>query len=294
MGLKSMTGYGCGHASADGLKVQVEISSVNRKQFDAHLTLPKSIGALESRMLEVMHEAIARGHLTGNVTISVSETARRRGVRVDADLAEAYVRRIRDAALALGLRDDLSATALLRLPEVVSYQYVEADVEYIWPILLRALRQALGQLVHMRNAEGAALAQDLGERLRKLSVHLRDIRTLAPAVTEKYRTALHGRLRRAGFATGSGDQQVLKELALFAERSDISEEITRLDSHLRQALKFLKSKESVGRTLDFLAQEMLREINTIASKANDTAIVRHVIHFKTELERIREQVQNIE
>lgn len=295
MSLKSMTGYGYGECSAAGVKVQVEISSVNRRQLDVHINLPRTITVLESRVLEIVHESVARGYVTGTVTIGVSEERRRRGVRVDYALAEAYVKAIRKAAAEMGLRNDLTADVLLRLPEVVQYEYVERDVERIWPLLRRALKQALRRLVDMRTREGAALALDIRTRLERLHKrHLQEIRSLAPAVTDRYQAALQQRLLKAGFAIGSEDQQVMKELALFAERCDISEEITRLDSHLKQALQLLGSREPAGRTLEFLAQELLRESNTIASKANDAAIARHVIHFKTELERIREQVQNVE
>jgi uncharacterized protein (TIGR00255 family) len=290
-----MTGYGYGEASAGGVKVQVELSSVNRKQLDVHVALPRAIAALESRVVEVVHETIARGQIAGTVTVGLSESARRKGVHVESALAAAYVKQIRRTAAALGLRDDLTASDLVRLPEVVAYESGQMDFERIWPILSRALKQALGHLVRMRMAEGTALENDLRTRFEQLLPrYLEGIRKLAPAVTEHYRRSLRERLRRAGVGLDPKDPQVLREVVLFAERSDISEEITRLQSHLKQARELLRSKEPVGRTLDFLAQEMLREVNTVASKANDAAIARHVIHFKTELERIREQAQNIE
>ena len=294
MALLSMTGYGRGASTGRGVKVAVELSSVNRKQFDVRISLPKSLVAVESRLVEAIHAAVSRGQVTGGVTVSASEAARHQGVRVDAALAAAYVRELRRLATTLHLKDDLSASLLPQLPEVLQYRHVEEDVSRMWPVCQRALDAALAELLAMRRREGRALERDLARRFRQLSAWERRLRSLTPAVTERYRQTLQARLEKAGFAAGSEDPMVMKELALFAERSDIAEEITRLDSHLKQAVTLLQRKEPVGRTLDFLVQEMFREVNTIASKANDVVIVKVVIDFKTELERIREQVQNVE
>ena len=190
--------------------------------------------------------------------------------------------------------DDLSASLLLGLPEVVTYRGAEQDAEHVWPALQTALRGAIEQLVAMRQREGVALARDLRRRFRKLAGYLAKIRREAPMVTRKYRAALCTRLSQAGVSVGENDSQLLKELAVFADKCDISEEITRLESHFEQAYGLFESPEPAGRTLDFLAQEMFREINTIGSKANQVRITNQVIQFKTVLERIREQVQNIE
>ena len=292
--LRSMTGYGRGEAAAGGIRVEAEVSSVNRKQLDVRLNLPRSLAAFESRLVELVQASVSRGQISGGVVLHVSSEARRKGARVDRALAGAYVRELREAAEALGLRDDLSAGVLLELPDVVRHLDVEQDAEEIWPVLRRAFRGALAQLVTMREREGTALKRDLEMRILRLKKELTPIRKEAPAVAGKYRVALMERLQRAGISVDLSDPQLVKELAVFAERSDISEEITRLESHLKQAGGLLMSREPAGRTLDFLAQEMFREINTIGSKANDVVITRRVIQFKTELERIREQVQNIE
>ena len=292
--LRSMTGYGRGEATVGGIRVEVELNSVNRKQFDARLNLPRTLTVLESRMLEQIQEAVSRGQISGSVAVHVSGGARQRGIRVDREVAASYLKVLRAAAGHLRLQDDLSASLLLSLPDVLHGSYVEEDAERVWPVASRALRQALNQLVAMRTAEGATLVADLRRRFSKLTASLDRIRRLAPRVKAKYRNALKLRLKGAGFPLQADDPHLLRELALFAERSDISEEITRLGSHLQQAAGLLKGAEPMGRALDFLAQEMFREINTIGSKANDVAITRQVIHFKTELERIREQVQNVE
>lgn len=294
MAMRSMTGYGRGTATIGGVKVDVELSSVNRKQFDVRLNLPRSLAALESVMIEIIHGAVSRGHVTGTVSVAVSDRTRQQGCRVDGRLAAAYVRELRELARGLKIADDLGAAALLRLPEVVQYHYAEEDVSVVRPVAEQALRKALAALVRMRGKEGAALARDLSGRFRQLDGRLRLIARLAPGVAERYRGLLIERLQRAGMPNVKEDEAVMRDLALFADRCDISEEITRLESHLHQAGELSKSTEPVGRTLDFLAQEMFREINTIGSKANDIDIVKHVIHFKTELERVREQVQNVE
>lgn len=295
MALKSMTGHGRGEASVRGLRVQVEIGSVNRKQLDVHINLPKSLSALDPRVTEAVQAFVKRGNVTGTIDVSFSEAARQEGVCVDYALAASYLREIKRVAAKLKLKDDLSARSLLNLPEVVRYEHREENAEQVWPVVRKALNQALAQLARMRKAEGAALVRDLKARLSGLrDVRLAQIRKHAPDVVAKYRAALKERLRKAGFTVEAADPQVLKELALFADRSDISEEITRLDSHLGQALTLLNSDEPVGRSLDFLAQEMHREINTIGSKASDAKIAGHGVQFKAELERIREQVQNVE
>ena len=292
--MRSMTGYGRGEAAGGGIRVEAEVSSVNRKQLDVRLNLPRSLAAFESRLVELVQSAISRGQVSGGVVLHVSSAARRKGARVDRALAAAYVRELRAAAAVLGLRDDLAACVLMELPDVVQHLDVEQDADDVWPVLRRAFQGALTQLVTMREREGAALKRDLGLRIGRLEKELAPVRKAAPDVARKYRVALMARLQRAGVTVDSRDPQLVKELAVFAERSDISEEITRLESHLKQARGLLTAKEPAGRTLDFLAQEMFREINTIGSKANDVVITRRVIQFKTELERIREQVQNIE
>ena len=292
--VRSMTGYGRGEAVAGGIRVDAELSSVNRKQLETRLNLPRTLTAFESRLVEMVQESLSRGQVSGAVTVHVSSAALRRGARIDRTLAAAYVKELRATAAALRLKDDLTAGMLLQLPDVVQQRATEEETESMWPVVRRAFRGALQQLVAMREREGQALGHDIATRLSRLESLLGPVRKAAPGVASRYREALTSRLRRAGVSVGAQDPQLLKELALFAERSDITEEVTRLTSHLKQARGLLRSGEPSGRTLDFIAQEMFREINTIGSKANDVAITRQVILFKTELERIREQVQNIE
>jgi uncharacterized protein (TIGR00255 family) len=294
MALHSMTGYGRGAATARGIRVEVELSSVNRKQLDIRVNLPRALMALEARVVERVQETVRRGCVGVAIAVHVTAGARRERVHLDLDLARAYREALRRAGRALRLRDDLDLRAVLGLPDVLSCHGVEEDAERVWPPLEAALNRALRRLVAMRAAEGRALAADLRRRCARLRAWLGAIRSLAPRVPQRYRRQLRRRLGAAGVSLAPHDPALLRELALFADRSDISEEITRLESHLQQAFGLLRTTEAAGRTLDFLAQEMFREINTIGSKANDVTVTRHVIRFKTELERVREQVQNVE
>lgn len=294
MALRSMTGYGRGAASARGIRVEVELNSVNRKQLEVRLNLPRSLASLESRAVELIQLAVSRGQVSGSVSVHVSEKVRKDSLQVDRALASAYVAELRRTAAALKLEDDLSASLLLELPDVVRYCGADQDADTVWPVLEKALKEALKRLVAMREKEGAALVADLRNRVDKLIGHLDAVKAEAPHVTSRYREALRKRLAEAGISASVEDPMMIRELAVFADRSDITEEITRLDSHMTQIHGLFKSAEPAGRTLDFLAQEMFREINTIGSKANEVLITRQVIEFKTELERIREQVQNIE
>ena len=294
MSLRSMTGYGRGNAAAKGLRVEVELNSVNRKQLEVRISLPRAWQSLESRVGELVQESISRGQVSGSIVVHVSEALRAKSLKINKALAEVYVTELRKTAKALKMKDDLSASLLLTLPEVVSYSGVDQDVDFVWPVIEKGLKAAITQLLAMRLKEGVALVHDLEARLKKLEGHLESVRQEAPQVTERYREAIRKRLAQAGVTLDAADPVVMKDLALFADRSDVTEEITRLESHLKQAYALFKSREPAGRTLDFLAQEMFREINTIGSKANEVRITRQVIEFKTELERIREQVQNIE
>lgn len=293
MALKSMTGFGRGEAALAGLRAEVEISSVNRKQLDVQVCLPRGLAVLEARTAQEIGKAFSRGC----ITVSVRLTAARQSsgpVCVDEPLAVSCISALRRLSRKLKLKDDLSAQALVHLPEVIKTFQPEVDAETVWPVARAAIGKALAKMAGMRAAEGAKLQKDIMRRLNLLrNLHGR-ISKLSGSVTARYRAALLGRLKTAGFDLAADDPQLRKELAFFADRCDISEELTRLESHFGQASKLLNSGGPVGRPLDFLIQEMFREITTIGSKANDAAISRHVVMFKTELERMREQVQNVE
>ncbi len=295
MSLMSMTGRGTGTAAGRLARVEVELSSVNRKQLDVDVGLPRFLASFESRVQERIQGRLSRGRVTGEIRVTWAAAAQASGARVDMGLAQANVSALRAAAKKLGLPDDLKASALLALPGVVVFEHGEKDLEALWPLVEKALDAALARLEAMRRKEGAALARDLQGRLKTLGRLAGEIGGRAPGVAAAYRANLLKRIGDALPGTDwAADERLLKEVALFADKADITEERVRLESHLAQAAGLLKAGGVTGRALDFLVQEMGREINTIGSKANDGEITRRVVAGKAELERFREQVQNVE
>ena len=290
-----MTGRGAAAAAGRLARVEVELSSVNRKQLDVDVGLPRFLAAYESRVLETVQSRLSRGRVTGEIRVTWAEAAQAAGAKVDLGLARAAVGALRAAAQKLDLPDDLQASALLSLPGLVVLEHGKRDLEALWPTVRQALEAALAKLQAMRKKEGAALGRDLRARLGTLRKLVGEIAARAPGVAETYRANLLKRIAAA--LPGSdlaADERLLREVALFADKADVAEELVRLDSHFRQAEDALKAGGVVGRALDVLVQEMGREINTIGSKANDAEIARRVVAAKAELERFREQVQNVE
>lgn len=289
-----MTGYGRGESSGGGFKVTTEISAVNRRQAEIAVSLPRELEALEPKLRDEVNRVIARGRVSLRVNLHAADAASPRHLRLDLPLARAYAKELRRLAEELHLDGGVTLEALLRAPGVLQTDDSLEDPEVYWALVSASLQKALSALLKMREREGKHLATDLKDRIALMKRAVEKIRNLAPGVSIRYRDQLRERLTAAGLPIPADDERLLKELALFADRSDISEELTRLQSHFKQFDDCLKSKEPVGRTLDFLAQEMNREINTIGSKANDAAISREVVILKTELEKFREQVQNVE
>jgi len=295
MSVMSMTGRGTGTASSRLARVEVELSSVNRKQLDMNVGLPRPFISLESRVQAQIQQAVSRGRITGEIRVTRTEIGPVSGLKVNERLARTQLQELRATARKLKLPDDLTASVLMSLPGVVTFEKEAGRPEFLWPLMEKALASALSRLQGMRRKEGAALRRDIQVRLKILRSLTASIGHRAPAVAVVYRENLQKRIRAAlPGADLAEDERLLKEVALFADRSDITEEQVRLDSHLKQAGSLLKTGGVIGRPLEFLIQEMGREINTIGSKANDGEITRQVIAFKAELERIREQIQNIE
>lgn len=293
--MKSMTGYGWSECSQNGFKVTVELSSVNRKQGEISISLPRELEVLEAQIRDEINRQVSRGRLTARVTLQAGDSREAARVAVNKPLAQAYARELRKLAEFLRLKEDLSLDLLVRAPGVLQSDSAVGDAEAFWPAVNRALQQALAMLVKMRGREGAHLKRDLRDRIATMRRAVARVGKEAPLVQERYREQLIERIKSAGLADLQIDEErLLKEVIFFADRSDISEELTRLQSHFQQFDDCLKAKEPVGRTLDFLAQEMNREINTIGSKANDSLISRQVVVLKTELEKFREQAQNVE
>ncbi len=293
--MKSMTGYGCGDGAHNGSKITVEISSVNRKQGEISLSLPRDLEALDPRIRDEINHRVSRGRVNVRVTLSGAPRSARSRARIDSALAKHYVREYRQLATELKLSMDIGLDIILRAPGVQQLDETPVAAEDFWPALQRSVGVALEKLLAMRTREGRHLARELNQRVTLMRRATARIQTRVPAVTQRYREQLLDRAKQAGLALTPEDRErLLREVVIFAERSDITEELTRLQSHFQQFDDCLKSTAAVGRTLDFLSQEMNREINTIGSKANDADISRLVVTMKSELERFREQLQNVE
>lgn len=292
--MNSMTGFGHGEASLGGLRISIDLSSVNRKQTEISLSLPRELDPLESRIRDRLTERITRGRISLRLSVDYGTTRTGSRVTLNTQLARQYLREIERLARELKLGSSVSVDSLLRVPGVVELHSPLENPELVWSIASRALDKALKALLGMRTKEGRALARDLQRRIRSIKQSAQAIAVLAPASISRYRETLSARLAAAGLQVPLDDERLTKEIVLFADRSDISEELTRLQSHVDQFHDCTRAKEPVGRKLDFLVQEMNREINTIGSKASDAAIAAHVIEMKAELERFREQAQNVE
>ena len=291
--MNSITGYGRGEAARGGAKFTVEISTVNRKQAELSLYLPRELDALESRARDEINAKVSRGRIAARVQWT-AKSGDRAQVEIDRNLAKEYAKEYRKLATDLKLGGEVSLDTILRAPGVLQTSEEELDVESLWTPLRTAVRAALKELLAMRAREGANLKKDLQKRIDALQKSVKAVKRQAPKTVRRHREALLDRLNQSGLDLKLDDERVLKEVALFADRIDITEELTRLESHFGQFADYAKSKGPVGRTLDFLSQEMNREVNTIGSKANDPLISRLVVAMKSELEKFREQVQNVE
>jgi uncharacterized protein (TIGR00255 family) len=288
-----MTGYGRAETDHGGTKFSVELNSVNRKQSDIVVNLPRDLAELEPRIRQTINENISRGRTNVVVTFHNGQNGVR-NLALDADLARSYHEAMRALQKELDAPGEITISTILQAPGVLRFPERAASAEEAWPAIDRALRAALADLIKMREREGRHLAKDLIHRLKAMRKKLKEIRALHPEVVKRYRTALLDRLQKAGLPIATDDERLLKEISFFADRADISEELTRVESHLAQFAHHLRKNEPVGRTLEFITQEIFRELNTLGAKANDAPISQRVVACKAELEKIREQVQNLE
>lgn len=291
--IRSMTGYGRGESRGPEGRFVVEIKSVNHRFCEVVMRLPRGYAPLEDRMRQQIQAVATRGRLDVFLTAEEAALGRKRVV-VDKDLALAYYNGLRDLLSAVGLPEDVDAAVLTRVPELLRLEEVPEDPEAVWPAVSEALAQALANLVLMREREGAALSGDLEARCRLIRDRVGQIGRRAQLVVEEYRDRLSARLADLVPPGAIDPARLAMEVALFAERSDITEELKRLESHLDQLQRTVREDEAVGRKLEFILQEINRETNTVGSKAGDIEIARAVVEIKSELEKIREQAQNIE
>jgi uncharacterized protein (TIGR00255 family) len=288
-----MTGYGRGQSVDSGAKFTVELNSVNRKQNDVVVNLPRELAELEPRVRDAINTEVSRGRLTVVIAYHFG-TGTPQNLALDRRLARSYLRAMRDLQKELGVSGEIGIETILRAPGVIKAPEEQVSPETAWPHVESALKAALADLLRMREAEGRHLAKDLEKRLKTVRDSVKAIRKHLPGVVKRYRESLHERIQRAGLELAIDDERLVKEVVVFADKSDVTEELTRLESHFGQFAAHLKKNEAVGRTLEFMCQEIGREFNTLGSKANDISISQLVVTCKAEMEKVREQIQNIE
>ncbi len=291
--IKSMTGFGRGEYSRDGKEFTVEIKTVNHRYSDIFIKMPRQIGFLEDRVRELVGKAISRGKIDVFITYyNYSEDSKH--VAFDEGLAKAYISAVESLRDKFGLADDISVSLVSKYPDVLRVEQAEEDEDLLWSMLKEAVNNAVTSLVNMRGVEGEGLKGVLLERADYIEGVISEISKRAPEVPREYKAKLNARIKELLEQQTIDESRIAVEVALFADRCSIDEELVRLASHFRQMRQILSMDQPVGRKLDFLVQEMNREINTIGSKANDLTITRLVVDIKSEIEKIREQIQNIE
>ncbi len=292
--IRSMTGYGRKEVAFEGARLTIEVRSVNNRFIDVQVKIPRSLGALESRVKKAVQERCSRGRI--DVFVSRSGDAETTGrIVVDERLLEQYVGVMKDIRQRYRMQGEVDLGTIASFPGLVTVAEEKEDLEKVWMALAEGLNGAVAELEAMRAEEGKTLVEDMLRRLDLIEQLMQSVQELSPQTVEQARTRMQEALARL-LNEPPDPARLAQEMAILAERTDVTEEITRLGSHLRQyrALVSGTGGEPVGRKLDFLLQEMGREANTIASKALNARIAHHVVDIKAELEKIREQAQNIE
>ncbi|MCC7086014.1 MAG: YicC family protein [Pirellulales bacterium] len=290
-----MTGFGEAHQQADGLAVAIEVRTINNRYFKFSMRSGEGYAALESQVESLIREQIKRG--TVQVNLRVDRETAEEDYSVNAAVVQGYRKQLQALQANWGEKREIPVESLLPLPGVVNERHSDPSMAAAdWPAIQQTLKTALANLDNMRRQEGRAMADDLATNCRTIGEAVKKIAGRAPLVLEVYRSRLAERVRKAldEHELELNPSDVVREVAIYAERSDISEEIVRLDSHLQQFDKIMKSEDGVGRKLEFLTQEMHREVNTIGSKSSDVDIAREVIEIKAAIERLREMIQNVE
>jgi uncharacterized protein (TIGR00255 family) len=293
--LKSMTGFGRGEFLDAEHRFIVEIKAVNHRYNEIVIRMPKNLGSLEDKIRRSVANTLVRGRI--DIFITADEYGQRtRAVRVDKELAIAYHKALKELGDLFAVPAGENIYQIARYPDVIKIEEVAEDVSLLWPKLSQAIDLAVNNLMTMRLTEGANIQKDMLARIGKLSEYVQFIEERAPLIAEEYRAKLLGRMREllATIGAETDEARLLQEAALFADRTSVTEELVRLGSHLEQLRDTLLSSDAVGRKLDFIVQEVNRETNTIASKANDSAVANIVLEIKSEIEKVREQIQNIE
>ena len=289
----SMTGYGKGVATDGKKTITVEMKSVNHRYLDLSLKMPRTFLFLEDDFKKTIEKKLSRGHVDVYLTYE-QKTADEGAFVIDEDLAKNYLHAVNLLAMETGVPNDVTVSTLAKVPDVIVRETPVEDEDVLKNLALFALTEALENLTKMREKEGEALKRDFEVKLGAIENSLSIIKTLAQTVVEEYRNALNARIAEVVEPSLIDRQRLATEVALFADHCAIDEEITRLSTHISAMRRHLEANEPVGRKMDFLVQEFLRETNTIGSKANNIAITEQVLAIKNEIEKMREQAQNVE
>ena len=292
--LKSMTGFGRGESQVDGKKFSLEIKTLNNRYLDIIIRMPKSYSYLEERIKKTIKNSVKRGRVEVYIK---SENTNVLGYSVvpNIPLAKQYMTAAETISDQLVIKNDITLSYISKFPDVLVVEKIEEDEDVIWDCMSVAIEEATKKAIDMRKIEGEQIKKDITSRLNIIIELLKEVKNKAPEVVLEYKEKLNARIKELLDSTIVIDENRLAtEVAFFADKSSIDEELVRFDSHIEQLKSTLNENDSIGRKLDFLLQEMNREVNTIGSKANHLVITNHVVKIKSELEKIREQVQNIE
>lgn len=291
--LKSMTGYGRAQKILNGRDIIVEIRSVNHRYYEYTSRIPRTYSYIDEKLKALLKTGISRGKVDVAVTINNIE-GKDSEIAVNKSIAEGYVSALRGISDELGLKDDLTLSNLIKLPDIFNIQKTPDDEEMVWNDVYEVTNEALEKFIDMRGIEGKLLGENIIEKADYILEMVEKVEELSPQTVENYRNRLYKKLSEVLEDKNIDDQRILTEAAVFSEKIAVDEETVRLRSHISQLKTILESDEAVGRKLDFVVQEINREVNTIGSKAQDLNVTKIVVEMKSEIEKIREQIQNIE
>lgn len=291
--IKSMTGFGRCEENIDGRDIIVEIKAVNHRFFELSDKVPRNYGFLDEIVKECISSKVSRGKIEVTVTIN-NDFCKNEVIEVNSEIAAGYINALREANAALSLTDDLTLSSLLRIPDVFSISKLSVDEEEISESVKTVILKALDGFLEMRCCEGEKMFEDLTNRMIVIGEYVTKIEARSPEVNKAYKDRLYKKLCEVLDDKSIDESRILTEAAIFADKTDVNEETVRLRSHIKQFMELIGRDEPVGRKLDFLIQEFNREVNTIGSKCQDSVITGIVLELKSEIEKVREQIQNIE
>ena len=291
--IRSMTGYGAAEEIINGRNIRVEIKSVNHRYFEFSAKVPRSFGFLEERMKRLLSDNISRGKVDVGVFIQTVEGVNEE-ISINRDVVRSYVEALRSVRDEFDLADDLTLSAVAKFPDVFTVVKAETDEEQLWTDVKSVAEEAIAAFVSMREAEGEKMKADILEKAVFIEEKVGFVEKRSPETVKEYRERLYAKMREVLESSQIDDARIIQEAAIYSDKVAVDEETVRLRSHLSQLRKIVDMSEPVGRKLDFLIQEVNREANTIGSKCSDVEIAQVVVDIKSEIEKIREQIQNIE